>query len=330
MRVAIFGCNNYDRKYFLEDSLHTKHELVFFETRLNELTAHFAAGFGCACIFANDNLNAKALEIVSKGGTKLVALRSAGFDNVDLHAADALGIRVVHVPSFSPNAIAEHAVSLILTLNRKIHLSYNRIRAQNFSLNGLVGFDLRDKVVGIMGTGRIGAIMARIMLGFDCEVIAHDVIHNPLLENIGVTYVSLDKLLKSSDIISLHLPLNPKTRNILDAKALSLVKPGMMLINTARGALIDTKELINCLKSGAIGYAGLDVYEKEEGLFFEDHSDDIIQDDMLCRLLAFPNVVLTSHQAFLTEEALINIAHTTLKSIQDFETGAKLLHEISY
>lgn len=326
----MFGSRNYDKKYFLQDPLHEKHELTFFDARLNEKSAYLAKDYECACIFANDNLNAKALESIAQGKTRLVALRSAGYDNVDLHAASEHGIRIVHVPNYSPNAIAEHAVALLLTLNRKVNISYNRVREGNFSLNGLVGFNLKDKVVGIMGTGRIGAVMARIMLGFNCEVIAYDLIHNTHLENIGVKYVSFDKFLNSSDIISIHLPLNPKTRHILNSKTFSMLKPGMMLINTARGGIIDTDALISNLKSGHVGFAGLDVYENEEGLFFEDHSNEIIQDDLLCRLLAFPNVVITSHQAFLTKEALQSIANTTLKSIDDFENGSPLLNEIIF
>jgi D-lactate dehydrogenase len=280
------------------------------------------------CAFVNDHLDKKTLQTLAAGGTQLIALRSAGFNHVDLASAQTLGLRVARVPEYSPHAVAEHAVALILSLNRKIHRAYNRVREGNFSLNGLVGFDLNKKTVGVIGTGRIGSVMAKILSGFGCQVIAHDIVQNPQLVEIGVKYVSLEEILRNSDIISLHVPLTPQTHHLIDERALALTKPGVMLINTGRGALIETSALIKSLKSGHIGSAGLDVYEEEEGLFFEDLSGQILQDDKLARLLTFPNVLLTSHQAFLTEEALGNIAQVTLQNISEFESGHVLKNEV--
>lgn len=328
MKIAMFSTHKYEKKYFMEESKKFNHELIFLETRLTEETAKEANAIPCICAFVNDNLDAKTLAVLARGGTKLVALRSAGFNHVDLIACKKLGLRVVRVSEYSPSAIAEHAVSLILSLNRQIPRSYNRVRDGNFSIEGLVGFDLSKKTVGIIGTGKIGTVMARIMLGFGCDVIAHDLVHNQILSSIGVQYVSLDKLLRTSDIISLHLPLTNKTHYIINEESLAKTKHGVMLINTGRGALIDTKELIESLKQGRIGYAGLDVYENEQGIFFEDHSGKIIEDDMLSRLMTFPNVIITSHHAFLTKEALRNIALITLQNIADFESEGKLINEV--
>lgn len=328
VKVAFFDTHGFERAIFQKANERSHHDLVFFETRLTEQTANLASGYLCVCAFVNDRLDKKALQTLAAGGTRLIALRSAGFNQVDLASAQSLGIRVVRVPEYSPHAVAEHAVALILSLNRKIHRAYNRVREGNFSLNGLVGFDLNKKTVGVIGTGRIGTVMAKILSGFGCQVIAHDFVQNPKLIEIGVQYVALDEILRNSDIISLHVPLTPQTRHLIDEQALALTKPGIMLINTGRGALIDTGALIKSLKSGHIGSAGLDVYEEEEGLFFEDLSGQILQDDKLARLLTFPNVLLTSHQAFLTEEALRNIAEVTLQNISDFENGNALKNEV--
>lgn len=328
MKVVMFSTHEFEKKYFMQESIKFNHELIFLETHLTEETAIEANNIPCICAFVNDNLDFKTLSLLSQGGTKLVALRSAGFNHVDLVACKKLGLRVVRVPEYSPHAVAEHAVSLILSLNRQIPRSYNRVRDGNFSIEGLVGFDLSKKTVGIIGTGKIGSVMARIMLGFGCDVIVHDLIHNQALSSIGVQYVSLDKLLRNSDIISLHLPLTNKTHHIINEEALAKTKQGVMLINTGRGALIDTKALIESLKQGRIGYAGLDVYENEQGIFFEDHSGKIIEDDMLSRLMTFPNVIITSHHAFLTKEALQNIALITLQNISDFERGGILINEV--
>ncbi|MEK6555199.1 MAG: 2-hydroxyacid dehydrogenase, partial [Bdellovibrionota bacterium] len=306
----------------------SQHDITFFETPLTDQTANLASGYACVCAFVNDRLDEKTLQALSAGGTQLIALRSAGFNHVDLAAAQTLGLRVVRVPEYSPHAVAEHAVALILSLNRKIHRAYSRVREGNFSLDGLVGFDLYKKTVGVIGTGRIGSVMAKILRGFECQVIAHDIVQNPKLLEMGVEYVDLDQLLRRSEIISLHVPLTPQTRYLVNERTLALTQPGVMLINTGRGALIDTRALIKYLKSGHIGYAGLDVYEEEEGLFFEDLSEQILQDDKLARLLTFPNVLLTSHQAFLTKEALGNIAQVTLKNISEFEDGSDLKNEV--
>jgi D-lactate dehydrogenase len=325
MKVAVFDSHKYDQVAL--DSANAKfgHSLHFIEARLTEKTARLAAGHPAICSFVNDRLNKEALRILHEGGVKVIALRSAGFNHVDLEEAHRLGIAVTRVPEYSPYAVAEHAVALILALNRKVHRSFNRVREFNFSLDGLVGFDLHQKTVGVVGTGRIGAVFARIMRGFGCRVLAFDQRPDPALaKEAGVEYVPMQRLLAESDVISLHVPLSAATKHLLDAGAFASVKRGVMLINTSRGALIETKALISALKSGVIGYAGLDVYEEEEGVFFQDHSELGLQDDVLARLLTFPNVLVTSHQAFLTREALSNIADTTLQSLADFEAGRHL------
>lgn len=329
MKIAFFDTHSFEKKSFESVNQNFEHGITFIEPRLTPQTASIAQGFPCVCAFVNDLLNAETLTALSAGGTQLIALRSAGFNHVDLGAAKSLGLRVVRVPEYSPYAVAEHAAALIMTLNRKIHRSYSRVREGNFSLNGLVGFDLNGKTVGIVGTGRIGSVMAKIMNGFGCRVLAYDVQPDPKLrETLGVQYVELNQIFKESDIISLHVPLTPQTHHIIDEKALSMMKPGVMLINTGRGALIDTRGLIHALKKGDVGAAGLDVYEEEEGIFFKDLSGQVLQDDILARLLTFPNVLLTSHQAFLTQEALANIAKTTLQNVTDFEQGKKLPNEV--
>ncbi|MGZ3743169.1 MAG: 2-hydroxyacid dehydrogenase [Pseudobdellovibrionaceae bacterium] len=328
MKIAFFDTHSFDRVFFQKENQDFKHEITFFETRLTEQTANLAAGYPCVCVFVNDRLDSVTLRGLAASGTRLIALRSAGFNNVDLEAASELGLRIVRVPEYSPYAVAEHAVALILSLNRKIPRAYNRVREGNFSLDGLVGFDLHSKTAGIIGTGKIGTIMAKILTGFGCQVLAWDRFQNPELIEAGVQYVGFEDLLQRSDIISLHVPLTPETRHLINGKALSTMKPGVMLINTGRGALIDTPALIQFLKSKHVGFAGLDVYEEEEGIFFENLSEQILQDDQLVRLLTFPNVLLTSHQAFLTEEALGNIAQTTLRNISEFESGKKLSNEV--
>ncbi len=262
-------------------------------------------------------------------GVRLIALRSAGYNHVDLDAAARLGLSVVRVPAYSPHAVAEHAAALILTLNRRTHRAYNRVREANFSLDGLVGFDLHGKTVGVIGTGRIGAVMLRIMHGFGCRLLAHDVKEDvALTKEIPVRYVTLQELFGESDIVSLHVPLTPDTRHLIDAEALRRMKHGVVLVNTGRGALIDTRALIDALKRGQIGAAGLDVYEEEEGIFFKDLSEQVLQDDVLARLLTFPNTLITSHQGFLTREALANIAETTLANVRAFEHGEQLVNAV--
>jgi D-lactate dehydrogenase len=328
MKVAVFNTKDYDREYLEAANTSHNHELVFFEPKLNFNTAILASGFPGVCVFINDSLDAPTLKALAKGGTNLLALRSAGFNHVDLAAAKSLGMTVVRVPAYSPYAVAEHTVGLILSLNRKIHRAYNRVRESNFSLEGLLGFDLHGSTVGIVGTGKIGEIVARILHGFGCHLLAYDPYQNPDCVSMGVQYVDLPKLLSSCDIVTLHCPLTPESHHLIDARSLEYIKPGMMLINTSRGGLIDTQAAIAGLKSGKIGYLGLDVYEQEGDLFFEDLSNQVIQDDVFQRLLAFPNVLITGHQAFFTRDALKNIAETTLGNISDIEAGRICLNEV--
>jgi D-lactate dehydrogenase len=329
MRVAIFSTKNYDRAFLGAANATYEHELVFFEPRLTEETNALAAGFPAVCVFVNDQLSAIVLNTLAGQGTRLIALRSAGFNNVDLIAARELGLTVVRVPAYSPYAVAELTVGLILTLNRKIHRAYARVREGNFALDGLLGFDLHGRTVGVIGTGMIGAVVARIMNGFGCRLLAYDPFPNPDCERLGAQYVSLQSLFTASDIVTLHCPLTPETHHLIDAQAIGQMKSGAMLINTGRGALIDTQAVIEALKSGRIGYLGLDVYEEEADLFFEDLSDKVIRDDVFARLLTFPNVVITGHQGFFTEEALKSIAETTLANITAFEQGQGAMHEVS-
>lgn len=329
MKIAMFDTHRYDRDSFEHANLSFGHHIRFLEPRLTRHTAGLTDGDEVACVFVSDEVDAAALEGLAAGGCRLVALRSAGFNHVDLRAAERHGVRVVRVPEYSPHAVAEHAVALVLALDRKIHRAYARVREWNFALDGLVGFDLHGKTVGIVGTGRIGRAAARIFRGFGCVVLVHDPVQDAgFAASCEVRYVDLPELYAASDIISLHLPLTPATRHMIDAGALARMKRGVMLINTGRGALIDSPALIGALKSGQLGAAGLDVYEEEEGIFFHDLSSRIVQDDVLARLLTFPNVLVTSHQAFLTREALATIAHTTLASVAAFERGEPLEHEV--
>lgn len=319
MRIGFFSTKPYDKTSFIHANAALMHELIFFEAALSEQTCALACDVDAVCVFVNDQIDAHLLRCLAGRGVKVVALRCAGFNNVDLTAARALGIAVVRVPAYSPHAVAEHALALILTLNRHTHRAYNRVREGNFALNGLLGFDLYGKTVGIIGTGRIGAVFAHIMQGLGCTLIAYDQIPNSACLQSGVRYVDQDTLLRESDIISLHCPLTPQTHHMIDASKIALMKPGVMLINTGRGALIDTSAVIDGLKLGHIGALGLDVYEQEEALFFEDHSNEIIQDDVLERLLTFPNVLITAHQGFFTREALAAIAETTLLNLSQIE-----------
>lgn len=306
-----------------------KHNIAYFEASLTDQTAVLSKGYQAVCAFVCDQLCESTLKQLKDNGIQLIALRSAGFNHVNLEVASRLGIKVVRVPEYSPYAVAEHAVSLILSLNRKIHRAYNRVREFNFSLDGLVGFDLHGKTVGVIGTGKIGGVFARIMSGFGCRILAYDKsADEELRSKHGVVYTTMDQVLRESDIISLHVPLTRSTRHIIDAAALKKMKPSAIVINTGRGALIDTRALIDALKSSSIGGAGLDVYEEEEGIFFQDLSDKVLKDDVLARLLTFPTVLVTSHQAFLTQEALQSIARTTLQNISDFERGKQLVNEV--
>jgi D-lactate dehydrogenase len=328
MRIAVFDSHRHDRAALDEANASFHHELVYFEPRLNAMTAGLASGFSVACSFVNDHVDRPALTKLRDGGVRLVALRSAGFNHVDLEAASELGVAVVRVPEYSPFAVAEHAVALVLALNRKIHRAHARVREGNFSLDGLLGFDLHGKTVGLVGTGRIGQAAARIFTGFGCTVIAHDSEPSIVMKDLGVEYVTLSDLYARADIISLHVPLLPPTRHMINDAAFAQMKPGVMLVNTGRGALIDSKALITALKCGHIGAAGLDVYEEEEGVFFEDLSNQVLQDDVLARLLTFPNVVVTAHQGFFTREALAAIANTTLASVTAFEKGEALVNQV--
>ena len=322
MRILIFSSQTYDRDSFLAARLPESLQLHFQPARLTMETAALADGHEVVCAFINDDLSAPVLERLAAGGTRLIALRSAGYNHVDLPTAQRLGISVVRVPAYSPHAVAEHAVALILALNRRLHRAYNRTRDGDFSLHGLTGFDLVGKTVGIVGTGQIGATFAKIMSGFGCELLAYDPFPNPHVEALGARYLSLEELLQQSQIISLHCPLTPQTRHLINARSLATMQPGAMLINTGRGALVDTPALSEALKSGQLGYLGLDVYEEEALLFFEDRSDHPLQDDVLARLLTFPNVIVTAHQAFLTHEALGAIAQTTLDNIEAWASGS--------
>ena len=328
LRVAVFSAKSYVRQFLDAANVEHRHELVYLEPILDCGTVPLAAGYPAVSAFVHDRLDRAVLERLADGGTQLVALRSAGFNNVDLDAASELRITVTHVPAYSPYAIAEHTVGLILTLNRGIHRAFARVRDRNFALGGLLGFDLHGRTVGIVGTGAIGSSLARILAGFGCKLLAYDVKENPECVRLGVRYVHLNELLAASDIISLHCPLTPETYHLIDAEALARVKPGVMLINTSRGALIDTQAVIDALKDGRVGFLGLDVYEEEDGLFSEDLSNEIVQDDVFMRLLTFPNVIVTAHQAYFTSDALRNIAEETLENISAFERGERSGNEV--
>jgi D-lactate dehydrogenase len=330
MRVAVFSSKPYDEKYLGAAAQHAGHDLDFFEAKLCCDQAPLAAGYEAVCPFVHDELDEKVLRGLAEGGTRLVALRAAGFNNVNLEVAREVGIRVARVPAYSPHAVAEHAVALILGLNRRTHRSYNRVREGNFALDGLLGFDLNGRCVGVVGTGRIGTVFARIMAGFGCRLMAYDPYPNDEMRGLGARYVDLPELFAESDIIALHAPLTSETHHLVDREMLTRVKPGVMIVNTSRGGLIDTEAAIEALKDGRVGYLGLDVYEEEDAIgFFEDLSQNIIQDDTFARLLTFPNVLITAHQAFFTEEALANIAETTMANLTAFERDGAPLHEVS-
>ncbi len=329
MKIFFFDTHAFEKDFFCQSPLAPNHEITFFEGRLTEKSAPLAKGFPCVCPFVNDDLSAPVLKELHQNGTRLIALRSAGFNHVDLHCANELGLRVVRVPEYSPYSVAEHALGLLQCLNRKLHRAYNRVREGNFSLDGLMGFDLHGKTVGVIGTGRIGSAFIKICKGFGCEVIAYDKYPDEnLSQELGFPYVSLEELYKKSKIISLHIPLCEDTHHLIEEKAIALMQEGVFLINTSRGGLVETKALIQGLKSGKIGAAGLDVYEAESDYFFRDHSSETLRDDTLARLMTFPNVILTSHQGFLTEEALRRIAETTFSNVSAYERGEILSNEV--
>jgi D-lactate dehydrogenase len=329
MRIAFFDTHAFERGPFTAANQAFGHEIAFLEARLQPATAVLANGHEAVCCFVGDDLGAATLAVLHQAGVRLVLLRSAGFNHVDLLAADRLGLVVLRVPEYSPYSVAEHAVGLVLALNRKIHRAYARVREWNFSLDGLLGFDLHGKTVGLVGTGRIGKAAARIFRGFGCRVLGYDAAPDAAFaRETGLVYVPLPELYREADIISLHVPLTPSTHHLIDGRAFAAMRPGVVLVNTGRGALIDSKALVQALKSGRIGAAGLDVYEEEEGIFFEDLSHRVLQDDVLARLLTFPNVIVTSHQGFFTREALANIAETTLANAAAFAAGAPLPNRV--
>lgn len=329
MKTAVFSTKAYDEEFLNRANSAGKHELVFFEERLDHHTAVLTGDCAAVCAFVNDSLSAQVLDALHERGVRFIALRCAGFNQVNLRHAAGLGIKVAHVPAYSPHAVAEFALALILTLNRRVHRAYNRVRDGNFSIEGLLGFDLHGKTVGVVGTGKIGLVMARLLSGFGVETLGYDVFHNPAFTDTGGLYVPLEELLSRSDIISLHCPLTPDTRHLINLDNLAKMKDGVMLINTSRGALVDASAVIKGLKSGKVGYLGLDVYEQEADVFYENLSEQIIQDDVLQRLTTFPNVLITSHQAYFTDTALGNIAEATIRNLTVFENGGPLENEVT-
>ncbi len=328
MRVAVFSSHQYDEEYLAAANTDAGHELVFLESRLKPHTAKLADGFDAVCAFVNDDLGEPVLEILSGLGIRFVALRSAGYNHVDLAAAGRLGFTVARVPAYSPHAVAEHTVAMMLALNRQIHKAYTRVRDGNFALDGLLGFDLHERTVGIIGTGKIGERVAVIMAGFGCRILAYDPYPNQVCVDLGVEYVDLETLFGRSDIVTLHTPLTPDTHHLIDEDSIAMMKPGVMIVNTSRGALVDTVAVIGGLKSGTVGYLGLDVYEEEGDLFFENLSDRIITDDVFSRLLTFPNVIITGHQGFFTREAITAIAETTIANLTAFARGEESGNEL--
>lgn len=328
MRIAVFSSKPYDRRFLTAANERHGDELTFLEPRLTAETVGLAAGFPAVCVFVNDHLDAAVLERLAAGGTRMVALRCAGFNNVALVAAERLGLKVVRVPAYSPYSVAEHTTALILTLNRKIHRAYSRVREGNFSLDGLLGFDLHGRTVGVIGTGQIGVVFAHIMAGFGCRLLGHDPYPNGECVSLGMIYMPLELLLSQADIVSLHCPLTPATHHLINAETIAHMKPGVMLINTSRGAVIDTRAAIDGLKAGSIGSLGLDVYEEEADYFFENLSETAIADDVLARLLTFPNVIVTGHQAFFTQDALRSIAENTLHNLHDLERSGHSVNEV--
>lgn len=328
MRIAFFSTKSYDKEYFKLYSRKYNHDVVFFETNLTEKTANLVDGCDAACVFVNDKVDRATIEILAKFKIKGILLRCAGYNNVDIETAKKHNIKVMRVPAYSPEAVAEHALALIMTLNRKTHKAFNRVRENNFSIEHLVGFNIHEKTVGLIGTGLIGQAFANIMLGFGCKIIAYDIAPNQALINKGIHYVSLEEVFKTSDIISLHCPLTPETQYLINTETISLMKNGVMIINTSRGSLINTKDVIKGLKTQKIGYLGLDVYEQEEDIFFRDLSESVLKDETISRLMSFPNVLITSHQGFFTKEALGQIASVTLNNATALQKGEELVNEV--
>ncbi len=328
MKVAVFSTKYYERDYLNKFNIGNKHQLTFFDAVLNEDSTNLTIGFDAVCVLLTDIIDEKAIDKLSANSIQLICLRSAGFDNVDIEAAAKRNIKVLRVPAYSPQAIAEHAAALILTLDRKTYKAYNRVRENNFTLNNLMGFNLSGKTVGVVGTGKIGRAFCNIMLGFGCKVIAYDIKQSDVLKDKGIEYKTFDQLLQVSDIISIHCPLTPNTHHLFNSIAFAKMKTGAMLINTSRGAVIKTAHAVEALKRTQLGYLGIDVYEGEENIFFKDLSGTIIQDDLIERLMSFNNVLITPHQAFFTKEAVEQIAITTIKNCTDFEKGIPLENEV--
>ncbi|HQR59070.1 MAG TPA: 2-hydroxyacid dehydrogenase [Azonexus sp.] len=328
MKIAVFSAKRYDREYLDAANVAQGHTLKYHEAPLDLDTVHLAAGYDAVCIFVNDKADAEVLAQLKAGGTGLVALRCTGFNNVDLKAAAQLGLKVVRVTDYSPYSVAEHAVALLLAINRKIHRAYNRTRDSNFALDGLMGFDLHGRSVAVIGTGKIGRVFAKIMVGFGCNVIGYDKYPSKEFEELGGHYAQPGEIGRDADIVSLHAPLTPETYHIINADTIARAKRGALLINTSRGGLVDTEAVIEGLKSGQIGGFAADVYEQEAGLFFRDLSSVVVTDDVLQRLISFPNVIITGHQAFFTQEAITTICETTLKSATEFQNGQQLSNEI--
>ena len=328
MKVAVFSAKRYDREFLNVANASAGHQLRYFDTPLDVESAALATGYEVVCIFVNDAANAEVLKVLAAGGTRLIALRCTGFNNVDLKTAADLGLKVVRVVTYSPHSVAEHAVSLLQAINRKIHRAYNRTRDSNFELDGLMGFDLHGKTVAVVGTGKIGCVFTKIMLGFGCEVIGYDKYPSETFLALGARYAEPGEIGAKADIISLHCPLTPETHHIVNADTLSRAKRGALLVNTSRGGLVDTEAAIEALKSGQLGGLALDVYEQEADLFFRDLSSTIIADDVFQRLLSFPNVIVTGHQAFFTQEAITTICETTINSVTQFANGQPLTDEI--
>ncbi|MGF1453305.1 MAG: 2-hydroxyacid dehydrogenase [Opitutales bacterium] len=322
MNVAFFNAKKYDRRFFDAANRDHRHEITYVEARLDETTAPVANGFDAVCAFVNDALNESVLQKLHEGGVRFVALRCSGFNNVDLHAAKALGIRVARVPAYSPEAVAEHVLALLLTMFRKTHRAHNRVREQNFSLEGMVGKEVHGSTVGIVGTGRIGCVVAKLLAAFDCALLAYDVREVDDIKQLGGRYVELPELLAQSDIVTLHAPLTPQTKHLINPDSLRQMKRGATLVNTSRGGLVDSEAAYQALKTGQLGHLLIDVYEEESDLFFEDKSSEILQDDLFLRLKTLPNVFITGHQAFFTENALQSIAATTLDNLTALERDA--------
>lgn len=323
MRIAVFSTKPYDRRYLdaANEAVGSPHDMTYLEPRLASDTARFAEGCDAACVFVNDDASRPVLEALQEAGVRWVATRSAGYNHIDLDAAKELGLGVARVPAYAPEGVAEHAIALMLALNRKIHRAYNRVREHNFSLEGLMGFQMHGRTVGVVGTGKTGSAAARVLHGFGCNLLGYDIHENDDLKELGMRYVDLPELLRDSDIVTLHAPLTPDTHHLINAETLPHCRDGVMLINTGRGGLVDTSALIDALKSGRLGSLGLDVYEEEDEFFFEDLSTSILQDDTFARLLTFPNVIITGHQAFFTEQAMDQIATETIDNFNRFGQG---------